>query len=77
MSDGISDANALGHLGVAVERAAGELARAMYHARIGHRGLSVDELETANEVLALYGLRLISESDYADRIGMAGKVLRW
>lgn len=77
MSDGMSDASAVGAMGARVERCAGDLVRAMYAGRGGHRGLAIDELSTVNDVFKMYGLRVVAEHDYDERIERAARLLRW
>lgn len=77
MSDGMRDADAVGRLGSRIERCASDLVRAMWSARGGHRGIAIDELATVNDLLRLYGLRVVTEHDYADRIERVAQLQRW
>jgi hypothetical protein len=77
MSDGMSDANALGRLVVTVETCADDLAKALYAARVGHRGIGVDGFEHANDVLRIYGLRLVAEPDHLEQMERSARLLRW
>lgn len=58
MSDGMSDARAVGAIGRDLEIAAAELRRAINRALAGHRGLSVDVEATVNDYLLYTGFRL-------------------
>ena len=58
MSDGMSDAAAVGRLGNAVVDAAYGLRDALKAADAGHRGVSVDALEDINRVLRDAGYEL-------------------
>ena len=78
MSDGMSDAAALGGLERAVEARSGDLARALWAALAGHRGQALpDAIEIANEVLRLHGLELVASPDFADKIERSARLLRW
>lgn len=57
MSDGMSDANAVGRLGERLESAAYDLREAIEAAENGHRGIAIDVLATVNEVLQKFGLK--------------------
>ncbi len=55
MSDGMSDANAVGSIATELREAAYVLRDAIERAEAGHRGLTVDIIETVNEVLRCVG----------------------
>jgi hypothetical protein len=57
MSDGLSDANAVGQLAVDLREAAHVTREAIEAAEAGHRGLSVDVCGEFNDVLRRFGLR--------------------
>lgn len=58
MSDGMSDANALGGIGKELEEAAYMLRDAIQRAQHGHRGLTINVVQTVNPILAEVGYRL-------------------
>lgn len=64
MSDGMSDANAVGRLGAALERATWEFRKAIKAAQEGHRGLAVDVEEEVNEILLPTGWKLVRAEKY-------------
>ena len=55
----MSDANAVGELSSKLEQAAWEFRKALERAAAGHRGLSFDVYEAANEVLLPAGYKLV------------------
>lgn len=58
MSDGMNDARALDDLAKSVQATAVDLAEAIEQAHDGHRGLSFNAIEYANQTLSAWGLRL-------------------
>ena len=58
MSDGMSDANALGGIAQELRFAAIDLRNAIERASDGHRGLTVAVMETVNEFLRGTGYQL-------------------
>lgn len=61
MSGGQSDAVACEEIGNAVEFSAMELSDAIKRAKEGHRGLTVDWMKIANDVLSDAGVRIVRE----------------
>ena len=58
MSDGMSDANAIGRLALNLEAAASELGEAIRKAKEGRRGLEICIADTVNDFLKGTGYRL-------------------
>lgn len=64
MSDGISDANAVGDIGTRLENATHDLRKAIDRAKAGHRGLTVDILQIVNEAILSSGYKLVEAEKY-------------
>ncbi len=67
MSDGMSDANAVGRIARELEHSAIDLRRAIKRAEEGHRGLTVSVIATVNEHLKGSGYRLQGGFDHRER----------
>ena len=69
MSDGMSDANAVGRIARDLEHAAIDLRFAIKRADEGHRGLTVSIIDTVNEHLRGTGYRLQGGFDHKTPLG--------
>lgn len=64
MSGGMEDANAVGRLGTKLTEAAYVMRDAIKEAETGHRGITIDVLETVNEIMLPCGWKIVRATPF-------------